>query len=739
MKNLLKKGLLLFFVFSLIVSALPVTAAAADDFPDNALIIVGGKTVTKDMGLSDVKELFGEPKLETESPFGGKACTFYGDNYSDYLYIETNAKDGITAFGSISEGYRTPKYSFGDKDDYYVSGTRMTDDNENILGYIGYYYPNIDLSQQAYQDKFFSDIDTYDTALCRHSVLMFNGVSKLYGYDTPVVFDENTYAYNLQLAENGSNLIEYANNTGKEGYVKYSLMGMSGPYKSFFNPLDFARGARNYTVPDVINHAAFIFYLKDGTAYYVTGYVNPDMFDLKEVEYTDEEKETISKMHDIYVESVELYNSGVSNYYVEQPSYKTLPITAGKINENVLKGAVLFLNCIRVGAGLNELQMDEELCEGAQAKAAYTAYLSSNGISNPSPHNPPKVEGISDEFYELCQIGYGENLFWGEALSSIYKALDDSAGDPISAGHRYNLLDPNYTNIGIGTSTSNSMSSQGVHKFSGNQKSDVDLISWPSKGVTPVGAFYRDTFNWTTVFYSDYSLTDSSSVNVKHLNTGREWNFSDSEENTNSHYFYRTGSRMSFYDSGLSVSEGDVYLVTLKNVKDKATGEIVDYSYRSVIADVYSEGGESEITSVELDKNSADMEVGETLKLNAALQPSAPKNAMVYWSTSDETVAKVSHNGVVTALKEGTVTITAKAEDGEVSDKCIITVGKQQEIIMGDFNNDGFLKIDDATMLQRYLAGIINFTEEQLAIADFNNDGSITINDVTDIQLALVK
>ena len=141
MKNLLKKGLLLFLVFSLIVSVLPVTAAAADDFPDNALIIVGGKTVTKDMGLSDVKKLFGEPKLETVSPFGGKACTFYGDNYSDYLYIETNAQDGIAAFGSISEGYRTPKYSFGDKDDYYVSGTRMTDDNGNILGYVGYYYP----------------------------------------------------------------------------------------------------------------------------------------------------------------------------------------------------------------------------------------------------------------------------------------------------------------------------------------------------------------------------------------------------------------------------------------------------------------------------------------------------------------------------------------------------------------------------------------------------------------------
>lgn len=739
MKNLLKKGLLLFLVFSLIVSALPVTAAEADDFPDNALIIVGGKTVTKDMCLSDVKKLFGEPKLETVSPFGGKACTFYGDNYSDYLYIETNAKDGIAAFGSISEGYRTPKYSFGDKDDYYVSGTRMTDNNGNILGYVGYYYPNIDLSQQAYQDKFFSDIDKYDTALCRHAVLMFNGVSKLYGYDTPVVFDENTYAYNLQLAENGSNLIEYAENTGKEGYVKYSVMGMSGPYRSFFNPLDFANGARKYKVPDNINNAAFIFYMKDGTAYYVIGYVNPDMFDLTEVEYTDEEKETISKMHDIYVESVELYNSGVINYYVEQPSYDTLPITAGKINENVLKGAVLFLNCIRVGAGLSELQMDEELCQGAQAKATYTAYLSRNGISNPSPHNPPKVEGISDEFYELCQLGYGENLFWGEALSSIYKALDDSAGDPINAGHRYNLLDPSYTNIGIGTSTSNSMSSQGVHKFSGNQKSDVDLISWPSKGVTPVGAFYRDTFNWTTVFYSDYSLTDSSSVNVKHLNTGREWNFSDSEENTNSHYFYRTGSQMSFYDSGLSVSEGDVYLVTLKNVKDKATGEIVDYSYRSVIADVYSEGEESEITSIKLDKNSADMAVGETLKLGAALQPTAPKNAMVYWSTSDETVANVSPNGVVTALKEGTVTITAMSEDGGLKDTCVITVGKKEETLMGDVNLDGVLSIADATMVQSYLAQSVSFNDKQIAAADFNNDGSISVADVTAIQTAIAN
>lgn len=742
MKKLLKNGLSFVFVFLIILGAMPVSGyAASADFPDNALIIVGGKTVTKDMGLSDVKELFGEPKLETESVFGGSAYTFYGDDYADYLYIETNDKDGIAAFGSISEGFRTAQYSFGNQDDYYVSGTKMTDSNDKILGYVGYYFPNISISSREYQDIFFSDINKYDTAVCRHTVLMFNAVSKLYGNDTPVVFDENTYAYNLQLAENGSNLVEYAENTGKGGYVEYSstALYMSSVY---FNPLFFAESAMNYNAPQNINHAVFTFYLKDGNPYYVNGYANPDIFNSVSAEYTEEEKETISKMHDMYVESVELYNSGVKNYFTEQPSYDYLPINPGKINDNVLQGALMFLNCIRVGAGLSELQLDETLCEGAQAKSIYTVYLSRNSISNPSPHYPPKVEGISDEFYDLCQIGSGENLFWGEALSSIYKALDDSAGDPIDAGHRYNLLDPYYTSMGIGASTSGNMSSQGVHKFSGYEKSDIDLVSWPSKGVTPTGAFYRDTFNWTAAFYSDYSFTEDSSVNVKLLNTGSEWNFSSSDPNSSSHYFYRRGSKVSFYDDNLSVSQGDVYLVTLKNVKNEETGAIEDYSYRSVIEDVYSTGGEGEITSVKLDKNSAGMKVGENLKLSASLEPSAPSNAMVYWSTSDSTVAEVSPNGVVKAVGTGTVTITAAAEDGGLSDTCVITVtdkGEEQNPVMGDLNLDGEVSIEDATLLQSYLAKLKNLTEEQLSAADVNNDGVIDINDVTYIQKIIAK
>ncbi len=69
------------------------------------LITVGGKTVTDEMTLDDVIELFGEPKVMTPSMFGGNACTFYGDGYSDYLYIETYEDNTIASYGSISEGF----------------------------------------------------------------------------------------------------------------------------------------------------------------------------------------------------------------------------------------------------------------------------------------------------------------------------------------------------------------------------------------------------------------------------------------------------------------------------------------------------------------------------------------------------------------------------------------------------------------------------------------------------------
>ena len=53
---------------------------------------------------------------------------------------------------------------------------------------------------------------------------------------------------------------------------------------------------------------------------------------------------------------------------------------------------------------------------------------------------------------------------------------------------------------------------------------------------------------------------------------------------------------------------------------------------------------------------------------------------------------------------------------------------------IGDVNSDGVINIDDATEIQKYVAELIEFTDEQKAVADTDGDGIISIKDVTQIQ-----
>lgn len=53
---------------------------------------------------------------------------------------------------------------------------------------------------------------------------------------------------------------------------------------------------------------------------------------------------------------------------------------------------------------------------------------------------------------------------------------------------------------------------------------------------------------------------------------------------------------------------------------------------------------------------------------------------------------------------------------------------------IGDVNRDGAVNIVDATLVQKYIVGLISFNSDDLIIADVNNDGYITVRDATTIQ-----
>ena len=78
-----------------------------------------------------------------------------------------------------------------------------------------------------------------------------------------------------------------------------------------------------------------------------------------------------------------------------------------------------------------------------------------------------------------------------------------------------------------------------------------------------------------------------------------------------------------------------------------------------------------DVTDVLLE-TTAVIEVGKTETLTATVEPSDATDKTVTWTSSDETVATVDGNGMVTAVKAGTATITAKA--GDKTATCVVIV-----------------------------------------------------------------
>lgn len=77
------------------------------------------------------------------------------------------------------------------------------------------------------------------------------------------------------------------------------------------------------------------------------------------------------------------------------------------------------------------------------------------------------------------------------------------------------------------------------------------------------------------------------------------------------------------------------------------------------------------VESVTLSETELSLTKGATATLTATVSPSDATNPAVSWSSSDESVASVK-DGVVTAIKSGTATITATAENATAS--CAVTV-----------------------------------------------------------------
>lgn len=106
------------------------------------------------------------------------------------------------------------------------------------------------------------------------------------------------------------------------------------------------------------------------------------------------------------------------------------------------------------------------------------------------------------------------------------------------------------------------------------------------------------------------------------------------------------------------------------------TVETVDGGYTATCNVTVIDSSIVSVTGVKLSATVAELTIGNSKQLTAAIAPTNATNKGVTWSSSNTNVASVSSSGVVVAKGEGTATITVRTDDGGYTAACTIRVSK---------------------------------------------------------------
>lgn len=143
------------------------------------------------------------------------------------------------------------------------------------------------------------------------------------------------------------------------------------------------------------------------------------------------------------------------------------------------------------------------------------------------------------------------------------------------------------------------------------------------------------------------------------------------------------------------------------------------------------------VTGINLDKSSYTFSSKNTLKLTPTIIPSQASKE-VNWSSSNEKVAKVDSNGIVTPVGSGECNIYAVTLDKGLLAKCSVTVlSTFNDVLKGDINQDGRVNINDVNYgLRSFSKGTL--TDKEKNIGNVNGDTVFNINDINKLLRFLV-
>lgn len=131
-------------------------------------------------------------------------------------------------------------------------------------------------------------------------------------------------------------------------------------------------------------------------------------------------------------------------------------------------------------------------------------------------------------------------------------------------------------------------------------------------------------------------------------------------------------------------------------------------------------GKDVKITGIALSPKPAEVAMGRTLTLVADITPANATNKVLKWMSDDEKIARVSDNGVVTPVKEGSTVIWAMTTDGtNLGDACDVTVVKAGTNPDPDPKPDPKPDTDGVLYTIKQTEGDWYFTTKEVADHDF--------------------
>ncbi len=351
---------------------------------------------------------------------------------------------------------------------------------------------------------------------------------------------------------------------------------------------------------------------------------------------------------------------------------------AGELTADSLQNGLNALNFIRYVAGMSEVAIDAGQQELAQAGAALLDVLGE------LTHEPEHPKGVPDEFYNLAYKGTSSsNIAWASGnrfnlaryvIDSWMEDSDESNVDRL--GHRRWCLNPDMGKTGLGHSGGYAA----MYSFDrSNRGESYDYIPWPA-AVTPV-EYFKGAWN-VTISKSTYTVDlNALTVTMKSKATGKTYVLDKNCTDKSGKYLNYNSDNYGYdavivFEPNADFKAGDTVTVTVSGLKDRYNNEeTLEYTVNFIPMDV------TPLKGIQLNKSSATLKPGATLQLSTSLNPS---NATVedmskaVWSSSDENVASVDSNGLVTAKTTGTADITANMViDGKAYEAvCKVTVKK---------------------------------------------------------------